>query len=339
MGGGGQLVTGAAAHAQMQALSGQRLPGPGGRVMPRGAAQGPAPAVGFTPSPYGVAPLANQVLAGPFPANSLAVPQTADLTFLDQPFLPTVRQYVPVGRGRAEGPDGGAGGRLLAPQPTIHPVFWNVTVWAKEIVRGPGEPAPTKEQLAGALGCSSSYYKIRLQWNLYPSREREVLLDAGTAFDVCVGPTNNLFVDLMAPDPDSSDPRPDAFNDFRVDVYVVASAWGASVPIGHPTGRFTQALYFPEASPPGPTRCIRIADGARTLQILNDVDAQPAISSWAIDDTDGSALPSLGNVDLNIEPPPNTRDSDIVTIPQNAKAICFEAEADTLFNVVQGLEL
>lgn len=338
MGAGAQRVTGARAVEHMQALSGQRLPGAGAQVLPRGAGGGDPTTVGLADSPYGVAPLPTQVLAGPFPANSLAIPQTADLTFLDQPFLPTVRRYVPVGRGRAEGPDGGAGGRLLAPMPTIHPVFWNVTVWAKEIVRGPGEPAPTKSQLAGDLGCQSSYYKIRLMWNEYPSQERIVLLDAGTAFDVCVGPTTNLFVDLMAPDPDSSDPRPPEYEDFRVDTYVVASAWGASVPIGHATGRFTQALYFPPpGSPPGPSRCVRIADGARTLQVLSDAVGEPSSAAWSVEDVDGSTLPTLGN--LTILTGAGERGTDILDIPQNAKAVCFQSAGNTLFSVVQGLEL
>lgn len=305
--------------------------------MPRGAAAGAPASVGLSGAPYGVDPLASQVLAGPFPASSLAVPQTADLTFLDQPFLPTVRQYVPVSRGQAEGPDGGAGGRLLAPSPMIHPMFWNVTVWAREMVRGPGETPFTKEEIVGN-GCQSSYYKIRVQWNEFPSRLREILLDAGTAFDIAVGPTTNLFVDLMAPDPDSSDPRPPEFEDFRVDAYVVASAWGASVPIGHATGRFTQGVYMPDIAPPADRRCVRIADGARFLQVQQSQLGQPSAALWSVRDEDGSALRPLGNITFGADAA--DRGTGIVEIPQYAKAVCFETtEADVLFNTVQELEL
>ena len=233
----------------------------------------------------------------------LAVPPTGDITFLDQPFLPTVRQYVPVARGRAEGPDGGAGGKLLAPQPMTTPVFFNVTVWAKELVRGPGEAVPTQAQLAGKLGTQSSYYKIRIQWTQFPSRTREILIDAGTAVDITVGPTTSLFVDLMAPDPDSSDPRPPEFDDFRVDAYMVATAWPTAAPIGHATGRFTQSLYLPlPGSPPLPRPCIRIADGARNMQILSDVPGEPSSVFWSVEDEDGSALRPLGNATVLTAP-------------------------------------
>lgn len=336
-GGGGRLVTGSQAQAEMQALSGQRLPGAGAQALPRGAADGAPASVGLAGAPFGVGQLPGQVLAGPFPASSLAIPQTADLTFLNQPFIPTVRQYVPVGRGEAEGPDGGAGGRLLAPSPTIHPTFWNVTVWAKELVRAPGEPVPSQAQLAGNIGCQSSYYKIRVQWNEYPSRLREIVLDAGTAFDIAVGPTTNLFVDLMAPDPDSSDARPPEYDDFRVDVYVVASAWGTSVPIGHATGRFTQALYIPPPDLPPGGLCLRIADGARTLQVLGDAFGEPASIRWEADDVDGSAIRPFGNITLSTLP--GERGTDIVEIPQYAKSLCFGGAGDSLFTVVQGLEL
>lgn len=310
--------------------------GGGQAVQPRPAAVGQPASVGLANGPYGVQQLQSQVMAGPFPAASLAVPQTADLFFVDQPFLPTVRQYVPVGRGRAMGPNGGAGGRLLAPGPTIHPTFWAVTVWAKELIRAPGVPVPSDSQLAGAIGRQVSYYKIRVQWNEYPSRRREILLDAGAAVDLAVGPTTNLFVDLMAPDPASADPRPPQYDGFRVDVYMVASAWATSVPIGHATGRFTQSLYFPEASPPGPMRCVRIADGARTLQVLGEAAGAPATAAWNPGD-EGSALPPIGNI--SILTGAGEVGSGIVEIPQNAKSVCFESPADSLFTVVQGLEL
>lgn len=336
LGGGGRLVTGVQAQAEMEALSGQRLPGPGARTLPRGASEGHG-SVGLAGAPYGVGPLPSQVLAGPFPAEAVAIPQTADLTFLDQPFRPTVRSYVPVGRGRAEGPDGGAGGRLLAPMPTIHPTFYAVTVWAKEVVRAPGEPAPTQAQLAGALGCQSSYYKIRVQWNEYPSRLREILLDAGTAFDIAVGPTTNLFVDLMAPDPDSSDPTPPDFEDFRVDVYVVASAWGTSVPIGHATGRFTQSVYFPPDAPPPSSVCVRVGDGARRLQIFEDFPGSLATARWSTVAADDDPLRKLGSITISTAP--GESGTDVVDIPQYAKAVCLEAGADVLATVVQELEL
>ncbi|MDP3909292.1 MAG: hypothetical protein Q8Q14_02785 [Gemmatimonadales bacterium] len=304
---------------------------------PRTAAAGAPASVGLQGAPYGVYQLPSQVLAGPFPGAALAVPQTADLFFVDQPFLPTVRQYVPVGRGRAMGPNGGAGGRLLAPGPTIHPTFWAVTVWAKELIRSPGQPVPNDAQLAGAIGRQVSYYKVRVQWNEYPSRLREILIDAGTAVDLAVGPTTNLFVDLMAPDPASADPRPPQYDDLRVDVYIVASAWATSVPIGHATGRFTQALYFPEASPPGPMRCVRIGDGARTLQVLGEAAGAPATAVWSPDNQDGSALPPIGGITINTGA--GELGTDIVEIPQNAKSVCFESPADSLFTVVQGLEL
>lgn len=335
-GAGAQLVTGAQAQAEMQALRGNRMPGVGAQVLPRGAGDGPPASVGLVDAPFGVGQLPGQVLAGPFPASSLAIPQTADLTFLNQPFLPTVRQYVAVGRGQAEGPDGGAGGRLLAPQPTIHPTFWNVTVWAKELIRGPGEPPPSKSQLAGNIGCQSSYYKIRVQWNEYPSRLREILLDAGTAFDIAVGPTTNLFVDLMAPNPDSSDARPAEFDDFRADVYVVASAWGTSVPIGHATGRFTQSVYFPPVDPPS-SICVRVADGARRLQLLEPEPATITAARWSVVDVDASPLRTLGNI--NISTAPGESGTDIVEIPQYAKAVCLEAGSNILGTVVQELEL
>jgi hypothetical protein len=302
--------------------------------MPRGAAAGAPASVGQLGAPYGVYPLPGQISTGPFPAAAVAIPQTADLFFVDQPFLPTVRQYVPVGRGRARGVNGGAGGRLLAPGPTIHPTFWAVTVWAKELIRSPGEPVPSDPQLAGGIGCQSSYYKVRIQWNEYPSRLREILIDAGTAVDIAVGPTTNLFVDLMAPDPASADPRPPEYEGFRADLYIVASAWATSVPIGHPTGRFTQALYFPDDTI---TRCVRIADGARTAQVLGDLAGEPNSVMWGADDQDGSALPPLGNVTVNTAA--GETGTDIVEIPQNAKSICFMSAPDTLFTTVQGLEL
>jgi hypothetical protein len=256
--------------------------------------------------------------------------------FVDQPFLPTVRQYVPVGRSQAMGLNGGAGGRLLAPPPTIHPLFWGVTVWAREIIRAPGEPVSTDGQIAGA-GQTSSYYKIRVMWNEYPSHERAILLDAGSAVDLAVGPTTNLFVDLMAPDPDSTDPRPDDFDGYRVDVYIVASAWPNTAPIGHATGRFTQALYIPApGAPPGVSRCVPVADGARTLQLLSDVAGEPSSARWSADDVDGSTR-LFGNITINTAA--GERGTDIVEIPQYAKAACFFGAGDTLFSVVQGLEL
>lgn len=305
-----------------------------GGALPRVAAAGAPASVGLLDAPYGMYQLPSQVLAGPFPSSALAVPQTADLFFVDRPFLPTVRQYVPVGRGRARGQNGNSGGRLLAPSPTIHPTFWAITVWAREIIRSVGDPIPNDAQIAGSVNSQASYYKIRVQWNEYPSRLREIVLDAGTAVDLAVGPTTNLFVDLMAPDPESLDPRPPQYDDLRVDLYIVASAWATAVPIGHATGRFTQALYFPEAAP---TRCVRIADGARTLQVLGQDTGIPATAAWSPDDQDGSALPPIGNITINTAA--GETGTDIVEIPQNAKSVCFQSSADSLFTVVQGLEL
>jgi len=268
----------------------------------------------------------------------LAVPSTADLTFLDQPFLPTVRQYVPVVRSQAEGPNGGAGGSLLQPPPTTSPTFYNVTVWAKEFVRAPGVAAPSQAEIAGGLGSQSSYYKIRIRWSQFPSRDREILIDAGTAFDISAGPTTSVQVDLMAPDPTSSDPTPPEFAGYRVDAYIVASIWPNAAPIGHATGRFTQALYVPlPGTPPLPRPCIRIADGARTLQILGDLSGEPSSVFWSIVDTDGSALRPLGNV--SVLTGPGETGTDIVEIPQYAKAACFNLAGDMMFTAVQGLEL
>lgn len=300
----------------------------GGRLVhPRTASQGGPASVGGPGFGPGI---------GSMMASTMSVPQTASLTFLDQPYLPTVRQYLPVSRGRAEGQNGGAGGRLLAPSPTWPPSFWNVTVWGREKIRPASDPPFTQAQIAGD-GTPTSYYKIRVQWSEYPSRLREILLDAGTAFDIAVGPTGNIFVDLMAPDPESSDARPPTYEDLRVDAYVVCSAWCTSAPIGHATGRFTQALYIPEPTTPLTRPCVRIADGARTLQVLGTVTGEPSSVFWNADGQDNSALPPLGNISVNTLP--GEVGTDIVDIPQNAKAVCFDSAGDVLFTVVQGLEL
>lgn len=169
-----------------------------------------------------------------------------------------------------------SGGSIVATNPTKDVTWWNVTVFAQELLRTVGQPAPTREEIL-TDGVPVSVFKVRIRWTEYPGRHRELLIDIGAGVDVFVGPSVRVQVDVMVPVPESAPPvRPDAFGPdgrrIQAFTYVVASATCVQAPVGRKAACFTQSTYLSSPAGGNPAQqnvAVLIPNDARKVQALS----------------------------------------------------------------------
>lgn len=276
----------------------------------------------------------------PLPFGPEAIPFTKDIFVAEAPYLPfaSIRDgYVPFRRSSVV--DGQTGmfstGTLLRTRPGRGVVWWNVNVWAKEVISQNGEPLPAQQDVQGN-GIQTSALKVLVKWPEYPSRDREVMMDIGSGFTISVGPTTQVEVELMVPDAERYDGvLPDTLTDLRTSTYVVASCWAVQAPIGRPSGRVTQATYIRD--PDQLTQFVPIGDGSRFVQIFTDAPGGALAVPPSFRVQDNVAIRPLGRISL----PALDLNTPRTEIAQNAKFIEITGigGADNIFNVVQELEL
>lgn len=242
------------------------------------------------------------------------------------------------------------GGAPLLSIPPIKSVeWWHVTIWAQELIRDFTTDPNVNSQSAIRSARQVSMLKARIIWTEFPSQAREIIVDIGTGIDIFIGPTNQMFaVEIMVPNPASAPVvRPAPFTTaapgpgpsvepprFRLDAWVVASAWCVYGAIGRPEGRYTQSAALSAGLAPVPPQLfvdIPVPDNARRVQIFstNDPDSsavpnRPAI--WGFENPQppvgGSPVPivltPLGLVQFGNAAFPRAQ-TPIVEVPQTAK--------------------
>lgn len=273
----------------------------------------------------------------PLPFGPEPIPFTRDIYVPEATFLPFASLkdgYVPFRRSSEV--DGQIGefstGTLLRTRPSRGVVWWNVNVWAREVISRDDDPLPQQQDVQGN-GIQVSALKVRVKFPEYPSRERDILMDIGAGFTISVGPTTQVEVELVVPDPDKFEGLiPDGLQNLRTSTYVVASAWAVQAPIGRPSGRVTQAVLVRD--PAQVTQFVKIGDGARFVQVFSNTGG---VSPPAYRVRESIADPPVGLISF----PLGDFSTEKVEIAQNAKFISFEALAgrDEVLNVVQELEL
>lgn len=180
-----------------------------------------------------------------------------------------------------------SGGSIVATNPNKDITWWNVTVFAQELLRTVGQDAPTKEEILTS-GAPASLLKARIRWTEYPGHHRELLVDIGTGVDIFVGPTVRVQVDVMVPIPESAPPiRPPVFGPdgrgVQFFTYVVANATCVQSPVGRKAACFTQSTYLSEAVgglPAQPAGRVLIPNDARMLQVYSSILAGNTIVAF-----------------------------------------------------------
>jgi len=285
-------------------------------------------------------PLHRRVMSLNLPAGYLAPPPTKDIFVQEAPYLPfaSLRDgYSAFRRSSVEDSQIGprSTGILLHTAPTQRVVWWNVNVWAKEVVTTALQTLPTREAVQGN-GVQVSALKVRVGFPEFPSRERDILMDIGSGFTISVGPTTRVSVELMVPDQSKfTGIVPPELVGLRTSTYVVASAWPVPAPIGRASGRISRAVYL---EPNQTTQLVQIGDGARFVQIFGDSPGGAVSVAPAFLIRESAADRPLGRISF----PVAAFNSPRTQIAQNAKFISLVntlALADTILNVVQELEL
>ncbi len=268
--------------------------------------------------------------------------------------------YVPIRRGNSNTQSGGL---LLSTPKQSYPTWWHLQVWGRELVdrieniddlRAAGEleslvkggavgtvPARTSAVGAqrGVTSSQASALKVAIEYVEYPTqRRRRIVQDIGSCFDMPLGPTQQIDVDLLAPDPNGyPGPFPGGYSPEvqGFATWVVAQCQpcvNGTMARDH-GARFTQNVAIGLEA--GET-CIPIADGARNLQIFAENDG---------------ALPAQWRYENGGDPPiprqrfgfrPGLFTTERVIIPQTAKAVCLSRNPNVdvdSYVVVQELQL
>lgn len=276
----------------------------------------------------------------PLPFGPEPIPFTRDIFVPEAPFLPfaSLKDGYAAFRRSSE-LSGQIGefstGMMMQTRPSRGVVWWNVNVWAKEKITRIGDELPSESSVAGD-GVQVSALKVRVSWPEYPSRLRQIVMDVGAGFTISVGPTTQVWVDLLVPDEEKfTGIIPLGLEGLRTSTYVVASCWAVQAPIGRPSGRATQAVYINDLSQP--TQVVKLADGARFIQVFADTLGGGVIFPPGFRIRDNILDRPLGRISW----PVTDFSTDRSEVAQNAKFVSFEAApgADTILNVVQELEL
>lgn len=248
------------------------------------------------------------------------------------------------------------GGSPLLSLPPIQSVeWWHVTIWAQEIIRNSQVDPDFSGQAAVRAARQVSMLKARIIWTEFPSQPREIIVDIGTGIDIFIGPTNQVFaVEIMVPNPASAPVlRPGAFTTsanqvdpsedppkFRLDSWVVASAWCVYGAVGRPEGRFTQSAFASNSTPQASVD-IPIPDNARRVEIFS---TQPTANPPVIWGFENPRNPVTGSPPAVVLTPLGQFDfvgsqTDLVEVPQNAKFLRvrgLDAELRTYTAVFKG---
>lgn len=272
--------------------------------------------------------------------------------------------YLTVNRGNENEQSGGI---LLSTPRSSNPTWWHLNVFANELVstaeifdsfvddddlmqsvKG-AEVGTILSRRAGPVGLNtgpvasrSSVLKVKISYVEYPTQRRRIIVqDIGPGFDMPLGPTQQVDVQLLAPDPDAYTgpfPVPGTGPDnIRFATWVNAQCQPCvngvmSRDIG---GRFTQSVVASSPDPGVSAGFVRvpIADGARRIQIFTDLDGSPE-GRWVFAEGVPFRGGRLGFI-------PGEFHTFNVDIPQNAKAIELRPAdgAVTAYTVVQDLQL
>jgi len=300
----------------------------------------------------------------------MANPYATQLFVLPGPLNLFSQTYVPVRRGNQNEQSGGL---LLSTPKVPTPVWWHLQVTGRELVTN----TETMDQLAasgqlesaikggavddvfrlndediraGRASSQVSALKVCIEYVEYPTqRRRRIIQDIGSTFDMPLGPTQQIDVDLLAPDPNGYPgpfftPEQDP-SELQFSSWIIAQCQPCvnGVMSRDHGARYTQSVISgPALAGAAPRVVVPIADGARKLQIfsVNDDPVLPAL--WVPNQGPfDPALPpaplfSLGRVGFQ----PGLGHTQPVDIPQNTKGVVVASPAElNVFTVVQELQL
>lgn len=304
--------------------------------------------------------------------NQAANPYATQL-FVTGPLNLYSQLYLPVRRGQR---NLSSGGLLLSTPTSSRPQWWHLNLQAYEAVLDVEtfdnlQTAGTLEQTVkggaagfalysgqlgqpaiselGIRGSSISALKVRIQYTEYPTqRRRSLVCDIGSCFDLPIGPTQQIDVDLLAPDPGGYEGRaPNAATDVE---QVRFATWVLAMAQPCPDGtlardiglRFTQAVTIPDGSE-GPIN-VPLVNDVRKVQVFTDaIDVTPPPAEW-VPITAGFMLETTGFEVGVFGFEPGLGHTQSVNVPQNMKAILLRprgggALPNTTYQVVQELQL
>ena len=203
------------------------------------------------------------------------------------------------------------------------PQTFRVTVYAQEVLTALGS---TAADAALAAGRNISVLKARVTWHQFAQIPRSIELDIGTGFDIAVGPTDQVTVDLLVPLMSSVPaivPAGHVRATYNTSVQCVIMCSNGSDP--NFIGRYTQSIFV-QTGTASATRRVALKPEARRVQILSDSTGNPPPTFRVLYDFNPTASPIFGVVDW----PASDFDTASVEIPQGASHLEFtSAPANT----------
>jgi hypothetical protein len=217
------------------------------------------------------------------------------------------------------------GAPLLLTVPAPCPQAFRVTVYAHELLTARGSFA-TEQQLM-AEGRDISVLKARVTWHLFAEMPRVIELDIGTGFDISVGPTDAVQVDILVPNTDALPsvlPAGRVLSNYNSSIEAVVMCDNGG---GGPNfiGRWTQQAYVLTGTAAA-TRLVAIKPETRFVQILADSTGLPNPRFLIYYPFNPAGSVPYGTIDWN----PAGFDTDRVEIPQGASHIEVSAAAANL---------
>lgn len=177
------------------------------------------------------------------------------------------------------------GRRLFTMEPLAQTYWMNVDVFPEgSLLFLAGDPVPTESQIAG--GVKYTVAQLRVTWTEAPSRQRTLDVDIGAGVSLTFPPTNQLSMDLLVPNPEFQQTRPDQDNKTSVRPPFDSTAFNFASTItakatcvyspGVTRARLTRRIYLDGIT--GGTRDAReieLPRGARTVLI----EGAPGVAS------------------------------------------------------------
>jgi len=210
--------------------------------------------------------------------------------------------------------------------PAVCPQAFRVTVYAKEVLTARSDTVfATDQQILG--GRNVSVLKARVTWHMFAEIPRVIELDIGSGFDISVGPTDRVQVDVLVPDlssvpatlPTVSPGHVQANYNTAVECVIMCDPAG-----GAPNwiGRWTQSEFLLTGTASN-TRLVEIKPSTRFVQIFSDSTGMPNPEFITLYDFNPAASPNLGLITWD----PADTNTDRVEIPQGATHILLTAAA------------
>ena len=243
-----------------------------------------------------------------------------------------------------------AGDDLLSTTSLNEDSFIHVSVWAYEILNGLRVDQPSVQGITSSGSRGASALKVQIGWAQRPLGRREIIADLGSGIDTHIGPTSQVWIDLMVPDLLTAPPqRPATFSSFaQYNTRVVASCRIARSIGSQDNLTYTQTVYAIGGDTPQ-RPLVPVVPEARSVQVFSNLGCDDSAASIQfLYDTPEQLSPPPENAGLDLAPVFATANLPCLTtggpsirmlIPQTAKFIRGSSNAPNgeLLTIVQEL--